>query len=458
MRQGFNQNEFENFLKEHADEHRMYPSDNVWKGIYRHVHLKGKWQLGILILLFISTIIAFKLQTHNHPFGNRIVSNQLAEYHPSIGGWENLFNKTSIAQFIEQDYRDKLREVNAELQQRKDAAIARSKATSSGEPLTGIYLSGSNTPYAEENISIQQSLTTTSTKISAAETAVEKNALSLKKAAIVNTQEQFTGNKIAQQQIEPVVLTEKELKEITKKNRKNRISWQLSAMPTTSFRKLSEHSSNRGYILNNFPFLNNNPEKLVSHRPAIGLELGVHMLYKLNDQFRIRTGLQVNYSKYDINAYSTGQVEPVRIYLEGAPSRTYYSYSSLRNFGGEKPERVTNQYFQLAIPIGLEFTFLKRDNFAVTAAGSIQPNYLLNANSYLISTDFRNYAKAPDLLRKFNASTSGEVFVSYETGSTRWQVGPVVRYQLNSSFIKEYPIREHIIEYGFKIAVTNIIP
>lgn len=452
MNQDYNQNEFENFLKENAEEYRLYASDSVWKKIHRHIHLKGKIQLAILILLIISTAVTFKIQTSQSTFENRRVTSHLEEFH-SINGWGKYFNNSfNTHQLIEQNS-----ESFISLRNSIQPEISANYKTDLYPPTPKATLNSKNA--SQSVASDTRNFNTIASHSNRAAAMIDFNTNNNLSAAKINAPENIQTTSKDQETAPRVEILENlEIPELVQKNRKNRISWQLSAMPTASFRKLSSVAKQAGRVLNNFPFLSNNPEELVRHRPAIGMELGVHMLYQVSDRIRLKTGVQVNYSKYDINAYSTGRVEPVRIELDGLPSRTYYSYSNFRNFGGEKAELITNQYFQLALPVGIEFTLLKKDNFELAAGGTIQPNYLLNSNSYLISADYKNYAKAPDLIRKFNASTSGEIIVSYSTGGVKWQVGPVVRYQLGSSFIKEYPIREHIIEYGFKIAVSNIIP
>lgn len=456
MNQGFNQNEFENFLKEHAEEHRLFPSDNVWKNIYQHVHLKGKFQLVILILLIVSTAITFTIQNNHRGYSNKRIANQLIAFHPHLYDWDHYF-------ITGQNLNELLNEHDANFlsldNSNKPVKVLPEEANFYTQTIPNNSISSSeisNTISVKEIIS--KELPTPNNYFSHLDKVKLPPTEEINTSSVVKNSEEKLSALPVMAISEKEELDELDVLKPFKKGRRDRISWQLSAMPTASFRRLSDASKHEGRMLNNFPFVPSNPEELVRHTPAIGLELGVHMLYQLNDRFRLKTGLQMNYSKYEINAYSTGTVEPVRIELAGIPSRSYLSYSNLRNFGGEKAESITNQYFQLAVPVGMEFTFFKRDKVELTAAGTIQPNYLLNANSYLITADFKNYAKAPDLIRKFNASTSGEVFVSYSTGSTRWQVGPVVRYQLKSSFIKEYPIREHIVEYGFKIAVSNIIP
>ena len=57
MERNFN-NEFERFLKENADQYRMYPSAKVWNGIYNGLHTRRKWfGLGIILLLFTGSLV-----------------------------------------------------------------------------------------------------------------------------------------------------------------------------------------------------------------------------------------------------------------------------------------------------------------------------------------------------------------------------------------------------------------
>src|SRR4030095_9302707 len=51
MERKFN-NEFERFLKERADQYRLYPSTRVWNGIYGALHTRRRWfGLGLALLL-----------------------------------------------------------------------------------------------------------------------------------------------------------------------------------------------------------------------------------------------------------------------------------------------------------------------------------------------------------------------------------------------------------------------
>jgi len=57
MERNFN-NEFERFLKENADQYRMYPSAKVWSGVYNALHTRRKWfGLGIALLLLTGSLV-----------------------------------------------------------------------------------------------------------------------------------------------------------------------------------------------------------------------------------------------------------------------------------------------------------------------------------------------------------------------------------------------------------------
>src|ERR1044071_1620384 len=51
-------NDFERFLKQNADQYRLYPSTRPWRGIYSHFHGKRKWfGLGAILLLLTGSLI-----------------------------------------------------------------------------------------------------------------------------------------------------------------------------------------------------------------------------------------------------------------------------------------------------------------------------------------------------------------------------------------------------------------
>jgi hypothetical protein len=131
--------------------------------------------------------------------------------------------------------------------------------------------------------------------------------------------------------------------------------------------------------------------------------------------------------------------------------------STLRSLHGDLPETVHNQYFQVSIPVGVEFKVLGNKAFQFNVAGSIQPGYMLAFQSYLLNSDYTNYTQQSSLMRRWNVSTSLETYFSYQKNGFRWQIGPQFRYQLLSSFKTNYNVKEYLMEYGIKFGFTRVI-
>jgi hypothetical protein len=112
---------------------------------------------------------------------------------------------------------------------------------------------------------------------------------------------------------------------------------------------------------------------------------------------------------------------------------------------------------QVSIPIGVELKILGNKRVQLNVAGTVQPSYLLFNDTYLLSTDYVNYAKETSLVQKWNLHTSFETFISYNVGGIRWQVGPQFRYQLLSTYNDRYPIKEYMMEYGIKVGVSKTL-
>jgi hypothetical protein len=244
-----------------------------------------------------------------------------------------------------------------------------------------------------------------------------------------------------------------------------RLSWQLSFAPTMNYRKLST-SKNTGsqYAIKNIPMamnLTGDLENLVNHKPALGFELGTHLRYAVDRTVTLKTGIQFNYARYAIEAFNSPSADVATITLNsvgGSRADSLVSYSSISNLAGNSVKDLQNQYFQLSAPIGMEVQVIGGKRLQLRVAGTIQPTYLLNRNSYLITTDYQSYTHEPSLVRRWNVNTSAEAFLSYNTGTgITWQVGPQFRYQLLSSYSSRYPIRENLMEYGVKIGVSKTL-
>src|ERR1700745_2805987 len=91
-------NEFERFLKENADQYRLYPSSHVWKGIYSALHSRRKWfGLGIALLLITGTLVTILIT--NSSKETTIPNTKATEFSsktPASGSLEPSSNPVSI--------------------------------------------------------------------------------------------------------------------------------------------------------------------------------------------------------------------------------------------------------------------------------------------------------------------------------------------------------------------------
>ncbi len=240
-----------------------------------------------------------------------------------------------------------------------------------------------------------------------------------------------------------------------------RFTMQFYLAPNISYRKLSENKKFLQSAANNgavpvyaaYSDINN----YVSHKPDMGLELGLTGKYALSNSLRIKAGFQFNVSRYDIKAAYDQHREDATIALDGGnwgANQTITKQTNYRNFSGNNPSNwLKNLYYSVSIPLGAEMIFDAKAKTHFGIAATFQPTYIIKDRAYLISTDYKNYVEVPSLVRKFNMNTSFETFIAYSTGNINWQVGPQVRYQIQSSFEKKYPFKENLFDFGLKVGI-----
>jgi len=464
----FYHNDFEDLLKEKADQYKMYPSDKVWKGIHGSLHSRRKWYWSGFVLLLsgisyfaitelVSPVSATKLTAVKsiQPAALPVVSaEELIPFTSSIQMSNRIPGEHIMASVNNTDMAEGSEMLTGSFEVPLNEADDNEVGTNHQLP-PSILITRPN-PFSEPslfNIELKWPVTDNHWQESGVTSATDQPKNILTPETLPAEQDKNRINWLQ----EHAAFTLPKAK--TKK-----ISWQLAFSPTINYRKLTGNGNARmKSLLRNVPMALNiqgKAENLVNHKPALGFELGSHALYTVAKNLNLKAGIQFNYSKYDITAFS-GPTEEATINLNntrpGASSGILSSYSSIRNFGGSAVKDLSNQYFQISVPVGLELRLLGNDKLQLNIAATAQPTYLLNANTYLITTDYKNYAKEPSLVRKWNVNTSAEAFISYTKAGVKWRVGPQFRYQLFSSYTNEYPIKEYLMEYGIKIGITKTI-
>lgn len=453
MEKDFYHNDFEEYLKEKADQYKMYPSDKVWKGIDRSLRSYRKWYwTGFILLLSGISYVAItelispssynnlnKTQSAPAPAKPPVTASQLDPFNAEFNsGTTPAYKQTVTSDITVEDSGALTASFEIPLQLFDIPAITGRNPEKAKLLITGLPPLAKHEEYnielswPENNNSPAENVAVTGQDLDHA--IVEtKDAIKSR----INWLEDAVGLRLPQNLIK-------------------RLSWQLAFSPTVNYRKLTSGDNTKNINPGANPDVNN----AVNHRPALGFELGTHALLNLNKRLTLKGGLQFNYSKYDIDAFKA-QRQSATIALDatlfGAGPRTITSYTNINNFNGTEAESLKNQYFQLSVPVGLEFKVFGSDRVQFKVASTIQPTYLLNKNTYLITTDYKNYTKEPSLVRRWNVNAGAEAFLSYDRGGVKWQVGPQFRYQLLSSYESEYPIREYLMEYGIKIGITKSI-
>jgi hypothetical protein len=482
IERNFYNDDFEELLRDKTDQYKMYPSDNVWKGIYSTLHTRRKrFITGMSIL--ISSILFFagkELLAPSRPIANNkknpgtLSDTKTAEAKPvtqvnpilAFSGLkkENLGPSSTSAYPEYQAGLERLTDPEPIGDAQADNTLAPSSnyvAIEVNATLSNRFIDqGSDKKILNSaNISDQLPIAMKPGEVQSnikTDGLVSANADALEKGSTKDeAKDRDQINWLAQNALANLVSLKKYKSE-----------WQLYFSPTVNYRKISGGSdySNQKPTVQNVPLAPlqlGGANNFIDNNPAVGFEVGGNILYRLTRNISLRAGLQFNYSRYTIKTYSSAQAQPATIVLNsispyGQP-QTYTNYSNIQNFGGKFPANLENEYFQLSTPVGIEMRIIGNGRLQFNIAGSVQPTYLFNRNSYLLTTDYSSYTQDPSLIRKWNVNGDIEAFLSYRLGAFHWQVGPQFGYQLLSTYTNKYPLKENLMEYGIKIGITKII-
>ena len=480
---------FEDFLQEKADQYKLYPSDRVWNAINSKLHPRPRWTYLVMAAIFIGLGVGGKI------YDSSLVNEPLAYAEKDVqrASWSDIQKtlNTSRARVVAMTRKtsgtvigpggftaaNSLRSTpdnNTTVPERPAPGVSQ-PSVSDPAPLqlsslnTGvegrvITMADTDAEFAsglEENgIIIAENIAATENAApetgagnqildeAAMHEALETNASHANTIATINS----TPKKELMVSGMPAPEKANSIKVL--KPRHLKIGWQLYASPTVSYRKLS--GEGMSYYNNNS--LNSvftaDVEQSVKHKPAVGFELGTALTYATGPNFRFKTGLQLNINRYDIQAFSyVPEVAPLT--RGGIGHTTINAISTFRNYNGFSKTWLKNQHIMMSLPLGAEITLFGNDNVKFNIGGTLQPTFVLNNQAYMISTNMKNYAKEPSLYKNFNVAAGAEAYLSIKSGSVRWMFGPQFRYQIFSSYKKEYPINEHLTDYGFKVGISR---
>jgi len=422
-----NDREFEQFLKENADNHRLYPADSVWENIHARLHPKKRWPLtAILLLAFTTGSITW------FGYGERsIESVRSASTREASATTNEIVSDfvSDVPQFV-----NGLAEATAVTPTEASIISAQIPATKI-EPAIAI---------AE----VQEISSKVATSISSNKpTALTVEPASVSSDAINTTEPSYPLS------IESVTNS------YQRQKHSPRFRWQLHFTPTVSYRSLKEDQkfiAQARMNLSAAPLAASTElSNVINHRPDLGMQLGLLGSYPLGKRLDLITGLQFNVSKYDIKAfnYPTEVATIALVNAWGGPTAVTTVTSFRSNGFMNKASWLRNYYYSLSAPVGLEWRILGKKQNHWGFSTTIQPTYMVGNRSYIISMDYQNYAEVPYLINKWNLNVGLETYAKFTVGKTDFRVGPQVRYQLFSSFKKGYPVSEHLYDFGVKLGI-----
>ena len=470
----YNDDDLEAYLQQQVNKHRMYAPDSVWHSIQDALHERRRWPALTFIFLFIISLLVVGTLLVKPEEHLRFI--QRTPYLAAAPAPKAQVADSNIAPLAERIATGTTTEqtIAAARQRIKTGIISTSVPVSntlSASVTTHFDVTANIVPdlfpqqglhsipvFSPENDADTRIAVAEDDTLSLLDPSPAITRISMPESALLApmpAREVSTVDTAAADEA-PTPQEEAPLPEIAiTKAQPGRWDFHFYAVPSASFRALVEEKSTKGPQYLSSPLAPNylvDVNSVVRHTPARGFEVGFTVGYNLNPQFSLRAGLQYNMRQYNIEA-SGYSYEVTRIALNGQDTIT--TYTPYRNIEGNYPIILHNRYHELSIPVGINWTGWRKGKWAWGVGTTVQPTYTFNKQPFIISSDFKNYANGAMLTRRWNLNTSFEMFLSYTTGNVRWQIGPQFRYQQFSSFKKEYPIKEYLLDYGIKLGITT---
>lgn len=514
MEQNFYRDEFEQLLKDTTEDFRMYPSRKVWHSIYNDLHPDRKWPSFTVSLVLITSILYIGISNNNSisKASKNLLSSSLAYQNNTIKQNNQLYSNEP-----KQPNTNSVKPLNSPPSKNKNIYTITLNGSRTNEgnqsnlplPVNTATTTNQNiTPPLDPEVITENTPSVTDNVIGIIEKAVELKNDDNKMGDInkVNSTNIISPEIITNTGIPDVSLqnkanaytnnvniTESKNKEIsvelnttkiaeatllkTKKieveektwledfafyNKRNRNKWkthlstEFYITPSVGYRKLYK---NNDYEPANTLLLRTTNIDVITQQAALNLEVGAALILEMNKKFSFKTGLQVNYSNYITYAHALQHPTQTTVLMNDLNNNTimpvYYN-SYYGNIPGSNLNRLHNNTFQISLPLGLNYKLAGTNKIKWYMGTTIQPSYVNTGNVYLISADSKNFVEDRSMLRNWNMNSTLETFVSIKTpGNIRINAGPQFRYQLLSTYSKQYSYSEKLYNFGLKLGITK---
>ncbi|MEO7446468.1 MAG: hypothetical protein ABIT96_08585 [Ferruginibacter sp.] len=197
----------------------------------------------------------------------------------------------------------------------------------------------------------------------------------------------------------------------------------------------------------------------VDQHAAINLEAGAALRYKIGKKLIIKGGLQINYTSYTINGYELKHPSQTTLALNNTNSSgsSLQPYNtSYANSPALSNSKLNNKTLQFSIPLGIDYQLAGNHRLKWYAGATIQPTLVTSGNAYLLSSDSKFYVNENAFINRWNINTSLETFITYKLNDGMLlQAGPQVRYQMFSTYSKQFTASEKLYNAGLKFGLIR---
>jgi hypothetical protein len=488
MRDPLHHEDFEDYLQQEVNQHRIYPSDHIWRNIQYELHGYKKWPaLTVVTIFIISALVVSTIlikptpeiftSAYNIALQKKaLTTNDISDEQTEIASTKVLAENLSTENITRKTIEAALSKIDVTDSDRFDQPI--NELLADNINITPINnqstISSPNQPHTIENDKLiavttnEAFLQSSIINDYSSATQQSSNNTSVKASVPIANFSNSThkGSHLSDMNDKAFNFLDQYV--TTRKNKQwlKHFDWQIYATPSVSDRRLVDdnmHNKNSHNYISGMPYpagYTIDANHVVQHKPSIGYELGVGVGYKLSDRLHLRTGLQFNIRQYEIHAYAFG-VENTSIPIGTSGTDSLNTTSNFRSVQASYPETSTpvtlvNKYYEISIPLGIDWTAIKfNKHLSLGIATAVQPTYTFDKQPFIITSNYKNYADGSQLMRNWNINANVETYLGYQTGSYRWQLGPQFRYQLLPTFSSAYPIKEYLFDYGVKIGVVK---
>jgi len=402
MMEHFSTDQFESFLKSSTENFKMRPSIRVWNSLFNKMHPGSHWPSISTAILFFFLFSFLGTNKNNYSKLSMVKTHQISTLNDK---------KNNAAFTYHQTKTNNPKSDLVELQKKPRF----------------IKTSFSEAPSLDDNID--------SNMISGSDICLiplENNKdIEIKELELIKIIGQHFAFLIHNNIDEA-----KELKTVKVNEKRSQFSYQIYATPSMDYR-YANHTNLQNPIDSNKGSM------------RVNFEAGGAILMNVSKYFRIKAGMQLNFSQLGNNTTTNNNDKSDAV-------KMYNSVAMVNNKFNNTSNIFKNSTYQVSIPIGTEFEIMGHNKLKWFAGATIQPSYLFINNDQTVFTELNNKVYQQSMMREWNVNSSIETFINYDLkNNIELNVGPQIRYQFLSTYKNAYQQNERLYQFGLKIGISK---